>query len=83
MWAYSTIFLIFVISAYVITRKTQDVPKGFIHATHISTLLTLLLFYGGKTAGITIVSEVFMLALIIGEALAIGGMFYMRHSKNQ
>lgn len=81
--AYTLITAIFIIATYVFMRKTNDIAKSLISATHISVILTILLFYAGKSEGVVFVSDVFMLGLMVMEVLAIGGWYYMRHSKNQ
>ena len=81
MVTYAILVLIFAVSFYVFIRKTQDMAKSLISSTHLLMLTSILLFFAGKTIGVDFVSEVFMLGVLVFEAMAIGGTFYLRSNK--
>ena len=80
-FAYSVLMLIFGVSFYVAIRKTNDLAKSLISSTHILMLCSVLLFFAGKSISIVIISEVFMLGILVLEALAIAGTIYLRSNK--
>lgn len=79
---YMLLLIVFIVSAYVINRKTQDVQKSLLFALHITMLPSLLLFYLGKKYAVTFIPEILMLFILIVEAIAIAGMYYTRTNNN-
>ena len=43
--AYCILLLIFIVASYVMMRRTQDIAKSLIGGLHITTILSILLFY--------------------------------------
>ena len=75
---YGLLFFLFVVSTWVFMRRTQDIGKSMLSSVHVVVIIGLLLFYMGKTQGVVLVSDVFMLALLVVEALALAGIYYFR-----
>lgn len=80
---YSILFLVFAVSSFVFNRKTNDIGKSMLSSLYITSLLALILFYGGKMQGIELVSEVVMLTLLVATAVSLAAIYFTRHSKNQ
>lgn len=75
---YFMLIVVYIVSSYIIMRRTQDINKSLLNSLHIVMILALILFYAGATSGVVLVSEVVMLTLIVAEILGIAGMYYMR-----
>lgn len=78
---YSFIILIFIVSSFVVIRRTQDIGKSLATGLHITTMLTLILYYAGKVEGFIFINDVTMLGLVVAEVLTIGGLYYFRTNK--
>jgi hypothetical protein len=75
---YSLLAVVFVVSAFVFMRRTQDISKSLLSSLHITTILCLLLFYAGKTTGYVFIGEVLFYALLVIEAVAIALVYFNR-----
>ena len=73
---YSLLLIIFVVSSYVFIRKTQDISKSLISSTHIIAILSLILYYGGKAANTIFIDEIFLLGILVIEAVSIALIYY-------
>lgn len=82
-FSYVLLFVLFIITSYVIAKKTNDVSKSLLMSLHIVVIISLVMFYMGKIGGYVLIPEILMLFLIVVESFAIGGMYYMRMTKNQ
>lgn len=80
-FVYSILALVFSVASYVFIRKTNDIPKSLLSSLHITTILTILLYYAGKVQGIIFVDDIVILGLIVTEALAIAGLYYVKNKK--
>jgi uncharacterized membrane protein YhaH (DUF805 family) len=76
--AYCMLLLIFIVASYVMMRRTQDIAKSFIGGLHITTILSILLFYMGKLGGYVLIPNLLMLALLVGESIAVALLYYQR-----
>lgn len=75
---YCFVILFFTIASFVIIKRTNDINKGMLYSLHITTILILLLYYGGLVAGLTFVPSILILGLLTFEGIAIAGMYYAR-----
>ena len=75
---YCILAIIFIISSYVMIRKTQDIGKSLLSSMHILMIVSLILFYAGKMMGDVLVPEVLMLSIIMIEILGIAGLYFNR-----
>lgn len=75
---------IFGISVWVATKQTQDLTKSLLTGLWITSLIAIILFYASKaTTGVTViyplVSEIVMLTLLVGSAVSVAGMYFLRN----
>lgn len=75
---YALLILFFVISTFVVIRRTQDLGKAFASGLHITTIIALLLYYAGKVDGFVFINDFTMLGLIVAEVLTIGTLYFFR-----
>jgi len=83
LFPYVLLLVIFIVASYVFLRRTQDIAKSLISSNHIISVLTLILFYAGKTSGVEFISEVFLLVVLVVECFGLAGLYFMRMSKNE
>ena len=81
--AWTIVLVIYVVSAYFIMRKTSDIGKGFVQSSLITTILTMILYYGGKLAGVDFIPDILFLGLIVITAISGGGIYFSRLNKNE
>ena len=72
------LIMVYGIATYSFLKRTQDIGKSCIMGLHIVVLLSILLFYGGLTAGYTLIPQIWMLGLILLEAGALAGSYFLR-----
>jgi len=77
-WIYLLLAAVFIISSYAIISKTNDIGKSLTSSMHIVMVLTVILFYAGKVTNYVLVPELLLLAIIVVESIAIGGIYFMR-----
>ena len=75
---YAVLFLVYVVFVYVFMQKTQDISKSMIQSLHIVVLVSICIYFAGILVNMVFISEVFLLALIVGEAMALAGIHYAR-----
>lgn len=75
---YAVLFVVFFVVVYVFMERTQDISKSLLSGVHVLALLSVLLFYAGKLMVYPLVSELFLLSVLIAEALGIGFLLYRR-----
>jgi uncharacterized membrane protein YhaH (DUF805 family) len=75
---YAILILIFVVSAYIIIRQFNDTGKSLLYSSHITTILSLVLYYMGKVINYSFVPDVILLGLLVIESIAIAGIYYTR-----
>jgi len=80
LFVYLLMALFFIVSSYVIMRKTQDISKSLLMGTHITTMLTLIMFFMGLVSNVNFVPEIVMLSLLIIEAISIGLIYFNRRA---
>jgi hypothetical protein len=80
LFIHSILLLVFVVAAYVIIRVTQDMGKSLLMSLHITTLLTLILYFMGLESGVYLVPDITMLTLIVVEAVSIAIIIYKRRA---
>lgn len=78
LWGVLFLMFVFVVSTYVFLNRTQDIGKSSLMGLHICVLLGLIMFYAGKYVGHVLLSEIFMLGLIILECGSLAGAYFMR-----
>lgn len=77
--AYAILLIIFLVSAYVIQRKTQDIAKSAAMSLYISTTITLIIYYMGKVIGVPVVHDLFFYSEIMFLIALTGILYYQRH----
>jgi len=75
---YCLIAMIFIVASFIFIRRTQDIAKSLMSALHISAILSLILYYAGLTTGVIFLDNVFILGLLVLEAMSLGAMYYFR-----
>jgi len=75
---YCILAIIFIVSSYVMIRRTQDIGKSLLSSLHILMVTTLILFYAGKQMGNILVPEALMLTIIVAEIIGIAGLYFNR-----
>jgi hypothetical protein len=78
---YGIIFLVFIVSSFVFIRRTQDLGKSLLSSSYIATVISIILYYAGKTSGVTFISDVFMFGLLTITATATATIYYFRTNK--
>ena len=76
--AYGLAAFIFIVLSYTFINKTQDIGKSLVSSLFITTIITLVMYYAGKTTGIMFISDVFMLGLATTTILSVAGLYYAR-----
>jgi len=70
--------IIFIVSSYVMIRRTQDMGKSLLSSMHIVMITSLILFYAGKMMGDVLVTEVLMLSIIMIEIIGVAAIYFTR-----
>lgn len=76
--AYGLVAFIFIVLSWTFINKTQDIGKSLVSSLFITTIISLVMYYAGKTTGVVFMSDVFMLGLITLTVLSVGGLYYAR-----
>lgn len=61
----SIIFIVFSVLFTVFVKRTNDIGKSAISSIHVSVILSIILYYWGKTAGFVGIPDIILLILII------------------
>jgi hypothetical protein len=80
--SYGLLALLFVVSFYIFIRRTQDQLKSGISAMHIVTIVSLLIYFMGKTNSVDTLSDIFMFGWLILYSSMVGVAYYLRTEKN-
>lgn len=75
---YCMLLIIYIVSAYIMIRRTQDIGKSLLSSTHILMVVSLILFYAGKVGGNVLISDVVMLGIIVIEIIGISALYFNR-----
>jgi len=78
LFTIALLFIIFMVSFYMFSKKTQDTGKSTLMSLHIVTLLALLLFYIGKIEGYVLVTDILMYGLLVGEIVGVSVAYFSR-----
>jgi len=78
---YVFLTLIFIVTAWAFINRTQDIAKSLLSSTHIITILTIILFYGGKIGGTVFIHEIFLYTILVIEGLGIGAIYLLRNQQ--
>lgn len=78
LFIHGLIVILFVVLAYTMIKSTQDIGKSLVSALFITSVISLILYYAGKTQAVDFVSDVFMLGLLVVNAISITAIFYNR-----
>lgn len=83
MLAYTILFVIWIISSWLLIQKTSDIGKSMIQSSYITFLLSLILFYGGKVNGVDFIPNIVMFGLAVLLAVSLAAIKFMRFNKNE
>ena len=72
------ILSLFIILTWLFINRTQDIGKSFASSLFICSVLTLIIYYAGKTAGINVISDIFMLGILVLTSMTIAGLYFSR-----
>ena len=75
---YMILAIIFIVSAYSFIRRTNDIAKSLLSSVHIVMILSVILYYMGKTTGYVLVPEVLLLSIVVVEIFGITGLYFNR-----
>jgi hypothetical protein len=78
-WTPIFLALIFFVSFYSIIKVTNDVEKTGIISCYIVMLLSLLLYYGGKLEGFTLINDLLMAGIIVIFIVGLSTIYFMRN----
>ena len=76
---YAILLLIFITAAFFFIKKTQDNAKSLLSSGYIIFILSLILYYAGKTSGITVIPDLAMLTILVMVTLGTAGLRYARN----
>lgn len=69
---------LFIILTWLFINRTQDIAKSFASSLFITSILTLIMYYAGKTQGLNVISDIFALTLFIVTSMTIAGVYFNR-----
>ena len=69
---------LFIILTWAFINRTQDIGKSFATSSFITSILTLIIYYAGKTEGINVVPDIFLLTCLVVTALTVAGIYFSR-----
>jgi len=81
--AYAIIVLLFVVSSYFFIRKTSDTGKSFVTGGFLTVVASLLLFYGGKVAGVVFIPDFVMLLMVVLFVFSLSLLYFVRFNRNE
>jgi len=81
--SYAIIIIIFVAATFYLIRKTSDIGKSLVTSGFITTVISLMFFYGGKVYGVNFIPDLVMLGISIIFAFGLGLTIFLRYNKNE
>ena len=79
LFIYFVLLLIFITASYFFIKKTQDNSKSMLTASYIVAVLSLILYYAGKTNGTTVIPDLALLTILVLVAIGTAGLRYARN----
>lgn len=69
---------LFIILTWLFINRTQDIGKSFATSLFITSVLTLIIYYAGKTQGLQVVGDIFLLAILVITSITVAGIYFSR-----